>query len=115
MQLVGPGNFTEVYRSQSEFTSQQFEDVKVALVSDLVNLPESLVGVFKTILGRDPISICKKYINGVTTVTPNCQLLVISNEPPINMPALRNEQALLDKFIVLNLETRHVIDPSMPV
>ena len=56
---------------------------------------------FKSLLGGDPIDYQIKYVQGVKNFVSNAVVLFTSNELPQNF--IRDNQALLDRFIFINL------------
>jgi len=99
--IIDPDQIAEFSRTQNQFTANQLVNKKLLIVSDLVYLGKQHVDVIKRILGRDTITMEKKFDPTIGVIEPSCQVLIISNEAPTQMPLIAGDQAILDKLIVV--------------
>ena len=84
---------------------------KLLIVSDLVYLGKQ--HVIKRILGRDTITMEKKFDPTIGIIEFSCQVLIISNEAPTQMRLIAGDQAILDKLIVIEYPPESKIPPNL--
>jgi len=69
------------------------------IVSDLTQITNKQIEVLKRVLGRDTLSVQKKYESEFGVISPYCQILFISNFPPSHFYLFNQDQAIMDKLI----------------
>jgi hypothetical protein len=98
--LVPPDFVQEFSRTQNQFTAKnQLERTKLFIVSDFVDLSSKQVDVLKRILGRDIFTKEQKFEAKFGTISPYCQVLIVSNFPLRHFELFKKDQAILDKLI----------------
>lgn len=103
--MVGSNYVTEFSRHQNQFTSSQLVGTKLLVVSDLEFLNNNQL--LKRLLGRDTFET--KHVAGIESFTPYCQVIFASNQPPTALRKLLEDQAILDKLIILEYTTESQI------
>lgn len=113
--LVPEGAVQEFSRHQTQFTPGQLENCQLLIISDLIHLNSKQLEVLKRVLGRDTITSERKYHQEFGVISPNCQVLIISNFPPEHFYLFANDQAILDKLIKVYLGPQYQIPQPLQV
>lgn len=113
--LVPEGAVQEFSRHQTQFTPGQLENCQLLIISDLIHLNSKQLEVLKRVLGRDTITSERKYHQEFGIISPNCQVLIISNFPPEHFHLFANDQAMLDKLIKVYLGPQYQIPQQLQV
>jgi hypothetical protein len=113
--LVPEGAVQEFSRHQTQFTPGQLENCQLLIISDLIHLNSKQLEVLKRVLGRDTITSERKYHQEFGIISPNCQVLIISNFPPEHFFLFANDQAILDKLIKVYLGPQYQIPQPLQV
>lgn len=84
-------------------TPGQLSNTHLLVVSDLTELTQKQPDVLKRLLGRDTFTLEEKFQSEYGMIAPYCQVIIVSNHPPRHFKLFAEDQALLDKFILVYL------------
>lgn len=99
--IVGENYVQEFSRHQNQFSNIGLDSAKVLIVSDLEIITPIQKEILKAIMGRDLITIERKYQNVKLVVNPKCQVIFVSNKSPNAVGEFISDAAIMDKLIVL--------------
>lgn len=89
----------EFSRDQDQFTGGSLDSCELLIISDLQYINVKQLQFIKQVLGRDTMAKQVKYDPEFSTISPYCQVVIVSNYKPTDFREFREDQATLDKLI----------------
>jgi phage/plasmid-associated DNA primase len=97
--LVKPNRIQEQSKIITPFTAGQLEACDLLILSDVQTISKEVVGLLKAIVGRDTITLQKKYEQDIKCISPYCQVIIINNYPPSHFPEVSGDEPYYSRRI----------------